>query len=351
MLSVGTLKPGPYKFFRLQRQMHLRAHVAARVRKREVNWILATLGADPSGWPNHLRLAWKILRDDLRVPPQAAHTLIVCAVNAAHECAYNMNERTQATALYERSKKLKAAFGRLSRCVKRAPARLRHLLDENVATVLKAGDVDLEVIEGVLQASRTAFEHFLVAEASRTGLSALGVYTQDGYDTLGLIADFSALSPPLKEKCKSALSLAIKSGSGIGAAAVFKVLADAVSIPAPLPRGASDILIPYVAAVAAAWRSGGLRAGRALKPNDSRYTSKFHLFCDLVLTALVEPESRRHGEGLDQLAKKAWARQRRLPRELQKYVRGGLSRKDSQWLVTAHCLREGLRLAASKKSV
>jgi hypothetical protein len=138
-------------------------------------------------------------------------------------------------------------------------------------------------------------------------LSALGVYREYGYDTTGLIADFSSLSPPLQENCHSALSLAIKGGAGIDAAAVFKALADGISIPPPPPRGASDIVIDYVAAVAATWRSSGLRAGRALRPKDPSYTSTFHRFCDLVLTAVVEPESHRHQKGLDLRSKEAWA--------------------------------------------
>jgi hypothetical protein len=164
-----------------------------------------------------------------------------------------------------------------------------------------------------------------------------------------LINDFSSLSPALQDKCKSALSLAIKKRRKIDAAAVFKSLADGVTISPRPPRGASDSVIDYVATVAAEWRRSGLRPGRALKSDDSSYIGKFHRFCDLVLTALVEPESRRHLEDLDQLSAKAWARQGQLPREDQKYIRGGLPRKDAQWLVTAHCLREGLRVTDSKK--
>lgn len=177
----------------------------------------------------------------------------------------------------------------------------------------------------------------------------MGIEREYGYGTIGLINDFSALSPPLQENCKSALSLAVKKRRKIDTATVFKSLADGVTNSRRPPRGASDIVIDYVAAVAADWRSSGLRPGRALKSDDSSYIGKFHRFCDLVLTALVEPESRRHLEDLGQLSAKAWARQRRLPREDQKYVRGGLPRKDSQWLVTPHCLREGLRVANSKK--
>jgi hypothetical protein len=296
--------------------------------------------------PPHLQLAWTILRES-GLSGQQARILVHNSVIAGYECACRLNERAQATD--DRSRKVKAAFTRLSHCATRARAKLRHLLDEKVSAALEGGSVDLEVIEDLLVTSRTVFEQFPDVEAAQTALSALAIDREYGYDTIGLINDFSSLSPPLQENCKSALTLAVKNRSRIDAAAVFKSLADGVTISLRPPRGASDIVIDYVAAVAANWRSSGLRAGRALKHDDSSYTSKFHRFCDLVLTALVEPASRRHLEDLSQLTAKAWARQRQLPREDQKYVRGGLPRKDSQWLVSAHCLREGLRVANSKK--
>jgi len=204
-----------------------------------------------------------------------------------------------------------------------------------------------------LQTSSDVFGKFRKTETAQTALSALGIYREHGFDTFGLINDFLSLSPPLQEKCKSALSRALRRKNRIDAAAVFKTLANGITVsPRPL-RGAADIVIDYVAAVATQWRRNGLRAGRALKEGDSSYTSKFHQFCDLVLTALVEPESRRHLETPEQLStqsKEAWAAQQKLqPREDWKDVRGGLSRRDSQSLVTAHCLRQGLRAANSKK--
>jgi hypothetical protein len=328
--------------------IQLRAHVSTLIRKRWPNLLRVILVGDPRSWPPHLQLAWTALRESGLLARQV-RILVHNALTAGIECARRMNERTQAAEVCERSRKVKAAFGRLSHCAKRAPAKLRHMLDESISAVLESGDVDLEVIEALFQTSRTVFEQFPDAEATQSALSALGIDRKYAYDAIGLTVDFSSLSPPLQENCKSALSLAIKSGAGTGAVAVFKALADGVSDSPRPPRGASDIVIDYVAAVAAEWRSSGLRAGRALKSGNASYKSKFHRFCDLVLTVLVEPDSRRHQEGLDQLSEKAWARQRRLPREDRKYVRGGLPRKDSQWLVTAHCLREGLRLANSKK--
>jgi hypothetical protein len=252
-----------------------------------------------------------------------------------------MNEQVQQTEAYERARKVKRAFQRLSHCARRAPARLRHLLDDKIHRVLQDAQVDVETIETLFAASREAFEQFPESEAAQTALSALSVYREHGYDITALSTDFLSLSPLFQESCTSALAL---QGGGLAdAVAIFEALAQAISPPAPPPRGAADIVIDYVAAVAAAWRSAGLRAGRALKFGDAVYTSKFHRFCDLLLTALVEPHARRHQDGLEQLSSQAWARQQQLPREYQKYVRGGLPRRDTQWLVTAHCLREGLR--------
>jgi hypothetical protein len=332
--------------------MQLRARPSPLIRNCRPNQLRNILVADPCRWPFHIQLSANILRDELTIAPGAVRDLIGDALRAAYDCAHRLNERARAAELYARSRKVKAAFKRLFHCAERAPAKLRRLLDENIPAVLESGVVDLEVIESLVQTSRAIFEQFPNVEAARTALSALGIdreYREYGYDATALLNDFLSLSPTLQENCKLALSRAMGRVS-ITAAAVFKALADGISgCPRP-PRGASDIVTDYVTAVAVTWRGHDLHPGRAFKNNDVSYTSKFHRFCDLVLMALVEPDSRRHSEGLDQVFKDAWARQRRLPREDQKYVRGGLPRKESQWLVTAHCLREGLRVANSKKT-
>jgi hypothetical protein len=176
--------------------MHLRARVATLVHKREPNQLRTVLIAEPRRWPLHLRLAWVILRKELKIPAQLARTIVLEALNAAYECAQRMNKRTQAGEVRDRSKKVKAAFQRLSRCTDRAPAMLRDLLKEQISAALKIGDGDLETIEALIERSRNAFEQFPDAEPSKTALSALGVYKKYGYDMVGLVSDFSALSPP-----------------------------------------------------------------------------------------------------------------------------------------------------------
>jgi hypothetical protein len=322
--------------------MQLRAQLSLVVRKREPPQLRAVRAGDPRGWGRHLQLAWTILHNDLRIPAPMARELLARSTRAAYECATRMNVRIHRTNEHERAERVKQAFQRLSHCAKRAPVRLRRLLDEKIVTLVQGGEADLETIEALFQAARDAFDQFPDSEAATTGLSTLGVYREHGYDTIDLASDFSSLASPLQANFTSTLSQALQGGATPGAVAVFGLLAEGISPSERPPRGAADIMIDYVAAVAAAWYGAGLRAGRAFKEHDAGYTSKFHRFCDSVLTALVEPHSRRHEDGLDPMAKKAWALQRQLPRELRKFVRGGLPRRDTQWLVTAHCLREGL---------
>jgi hypothetical protein len=277
--------------------MQLRAQLSVVVRKREPPQLRAVMLCDPRGWGHHLQLAWTISHSDLRIPAPMARELMARSIRAAYECATKMNERILRAHEDERARRVKQALQRLAHCAKRAPARLRRLLDEQIASLLQGGEVDLETIEALFQAAREAFDQFPNSEAATTGLSALGVYREHGYDTIGLASDFSSLSSLLQANCTSALSQALQGGAELGAETVFEMLAEGISPPLRPPRGAADIIIDYVAAVAAAWNSAGLRAGRALKFGDAAYRSKFHRFCDLVLMALVEPHSRRHKRG------------------------------------------------------
>src|SRR5262249_51209282 len=157
-------------------------------------------------------LAWRILHNDLVVPAGQARRLLVRSITAALDCAISMNERVQQTEVYERARSVKRAFERLSHCAKRSPAGLRRLLDEKFSSLLQGGEVDLETIEALYRASREGFEQFPDSEPAATALSALGVYRKFGYDTIGLAADFSSLSPLIQANCTSALSQALRGG-------------------------------------------------------------------------------------------------------------------------------------------
>src|SRR5215475_5015618 len=127
-------------------QMQLRAQLSLVVRKREPLQLRAVMVGDPGGWGRHLQLGWTILRDDLGVPAQRARKLMARSVGAAYECATRMNGRIQQTNELEHARNVKQALQRLAHCAKRAPARLRSLLDEQIVRLLQGGGVDLETI-------------------------------------------------------------------------------------------------------------------------------------------------------------------------------------------------------------
>jgi hypothetical protein len=329
--------------------MQIRARISPFIRPRQSSRLFAVLRDDFEKWPVHLRAARAILID-LGLSVDQTQVLLSDVITLGLDCAHQLNRRAEVDPAIEQSARVAKAFERLARCTKRAPAQLRRLLDEETSVALQDGDVNLEVVESLIRAARRIFEQFRENEAAKTALSSLRVGNH-GRMHIGLIDDFSSLAPALHDTCMTALAGAIGENRRIEAEIAFRTLGEAIPKPQQPTSGAADIVIAYVAEVACAWRGRGLNPGRANKSEDPRYTSKFHHFCDLVLTAVAEPNSRRHDEGLDHRSKQAWTQQRRLPAGVRRYVRGGLPLRDAQWLVTAHCLREGLRRANSKKSV
>jgi len=65
----------------------------------------------------------------------------------------------------------------------------------------------------------------------------------------------------------------------------------------------ATLIVDYVAVVADLWRAAGLRPGRARKDADPKYRSRFHRFVELVLTAIIDPWSRRHDDDVDKHAR------------------------------------------------
>ena len=70
------------------------------------------------------------------------------------------NERAQVAEVYERSRKVRGAFSRLSRCATRGPAKHRRLLDEKLWAALKRRHADLKVIENLLSPQQPFLSNF-----------------------------------------------------------------------------------------------------------------------------------------------------------------------------------------------
>src|SRR5262245_11651865 len=97
-------------------------------------------------WPPHLRLAFKILKDELELPEQTARTVMEGAISAAHECAQAINQRSSQIFEHQIRAKLGHNFRLVAKCVQRSPGRLRKRLDESIGDLVKEGDIDLEVV-------------------------------------------------------------------------------------------------------------------------------------------------------------------------------------------------------------
>ena len=117
---------------------------------------------------------------------------------------------------------------------------------------------------------------------------------------------------------------------------VFNVMATALSTQYPDNKASqiSDLLVEYLRQVGEVWKAYGLKPSRARDESDPKYTSRFHRFCDLVLTALLDPRSLRHDENLDQIRQEIRASHLKLPPEWRKQVGNLLPLRDQQWLVS-----------------
>jgi hypothetical protein len=111
---------------------------------------------------------------------------------------------------------------------------------------------------------------------------------------------------------------------------VFDALAAAID-PSQSNRLTSQIhseIAEYVTEVANAWIAAGRKPGRAWHSADREYRGPFHEFAELVLTAVIEPHTRRHGRGEDE-----------IPGDAKK---GSMRRIDIEWLVSDDHLKKAL---------
>jgi hypothetical protein len=109
----------------------MRRHARANpLTRRQINALLRKLSVSSAdGWPTRLAIAHKILADQLEIPDDIARSIIAASVSAAYVCAKAIDQRLGSIVEFQTRNKLCRAFGRIAKCVKRAPAELRHHLD------------------------------------------------------------------------------------------------------------------------------------------------------------------------------------------------------------------------------
>jgi hypothetical protein len=311
--------------------------------RMDLNRVIRTLRQrSTSEWPRHVSSALEVLTLELKVDQQTALDLLIAAVSAAHRCACAVEQRALAQSRARARADVGKALLRIAKCAARSPAELRCSLDRSVRSVLGRGMVEAEVLQRLVHRAAQVFRKFRKMPAAATALKAMGFPDTPGQERIGLITNIEALHPTARGRAEQALSrLCRESPSNWTASGVFGVLATAVSSHSE--NGASpeisDLLVEYVRKLGDGWTAVGLRPGRANRPDDTNYKSRFHRFSDLVLTAFVEPSSLRHDGDLTEIRQKLHRSHLALPADWRGRVDAGLRRRDREWLISEDHLR------------
>ena len=293
--------------------------------------------AAPTNWPRHLAQAFAILE---KIDEPGARDLLIETVAAAFACARAIDDRVMARSREEAREKAKKAFARLANCVARSPAELRRRLDRMAKTVLSRGTCDAEDLQRLVHRTGEVFRKS-DDEPATTALRAMGFPESADQRAIGLVAIIEALHPVVRRGAEEALSqLGREHHLSWNTSRVFDAIATALSTPHRDNTASeiSDLLVEYVRQVGEAWKAYGLRPSRARNASDPKYTSRFHRFCALVLTALFDPWSLRH-ENLDQIRQQIRASHLKLLPERREQVNDSLPLQDHQWLVSEDHLK------------
>jgi len=203
-------------------------------------------------------------------------------------------------------------------------------------TVLSRGTCDAEDLQRLVHRTGEVFRKS-DDEPATTALRAMGFPESADQRAIGLVAIIEALHPVVRRGAEEALSqLGREHHLSWNTSRVFDAIATALSTPHRDNTASeiSDLLVEYVRQVGEAWKAYGLRPSRARKASDPKYTSRFHGFCDLVATALIDPWALRHDGNLDQVRQQILASHSKLPAEWCKQVSKSLPLRDRQWLVS-----------------
>jgi hypothetical protein len=323
--------------------MRRHARIVHRSRMRLENLERHLRSQPPAEWPKHLRLAWGILQSKRSLSETSSMHIILGSASAAHECAREINRRAASQFEAHTRNKLYKAFVRVANCVQRAPERLRQGLDQAVLPIVQQDPIDLEVIEAILDATASAFLQYCDEESAKTALKALGVSDVDGIRRIGAKVDFSGLDTACRCEVEAGLSNQTKlPGSRLNTSNVFETMAAALDAVEIQGDEIATLITDYVADVASRWREAGIKPSRARHPEDLKYKSSFHKFVELVITAILEPDSLRHDGGLEERAQAIRRRHAELPHDSRSIASPSLRRSDVEWIVSDDHLKKAL---------
>ena len=295
----------------------------------------------------HLGLAQDILQVELKLSEDTSRSILAGAASLAHECAVAINQRAANIFQLQTSAKLRKELRRIANCAKRAPVRLRRRLDAMVVPHIRESIIDVEVINAVFDAFVLAFAKFPKLEESKTALRLMCASPE--HDRAVLIKSrYEAVGSVFQGKAHDAIMALARSPGCVSTSDVFAALAAAIDPGGTVTSNSEihDLIVEYVAKVAALWRESGLRPSRAVAPDDPAYRSRFYRFVEFVLTAMTEPDVQRHLISENATRMRIEKAYRRLPEEYRQIARSGPRRADVEWLVSDDHVKKALRKAA-----
>jgi hypothetical protein len=325
--------------------------------RMRIDIVLRDLAAQPrADWPKHLRLAWEILANKRGVDDTTARAVVVASLSAAHRCGQAIDQRSRANVSAAAPSKLHNVFARIARCIRRSPAALRRVLDCEVCSFVRNTSIDLESMEVLIDRFIAGFALLPKEETSLTVLRAVFPrvllpkskridllrrrFTQGA---VFLKNDYAALPSVDQRRVETTLTTLQRRRAEFDAADVCEVIVKALDSDDgnAINIAIHDLITDYVAAVAEIWLQHGMKPGRAV---DSHYQGRFHRFVDLVLTAVVEPWSKRHDGDQREAAARLRQAHARLPEDFRKVVSPAPKRSDVEWLVSEDHLKKALCL-------
>jgi hypothetical protein len=242
----------------------------------------------------------------------------VASFAAALECAVAIDNRCRNAGDIARRLRLQNVFSRIAKCLRRSPAALRSRANSELKRVLQ-DVIDAETMHAFIETLIEGFACFPNQPTSLTVLHAISKpkspdgLLQDWPDDWphgadSLKQEYDSLGALDQRSIESGLISLSAQDADLHAADACDVIASVLArnLP-PITTSIHDLLTDYVAFVAGTWRQHGIKPGRARDPCDPGYRGTFHNFVEFVLTAAVDPWTKRHdGEASTAPSHTAW---------------------------------------------
>jgi hypothetical protein len=313
--------------------MRRHAHANPLARRQLATIKRSILEQPPLRWPTHISLAMKLLPEQSTLSDR--RQLLIEAITFAYECTTKIGTRSDNLIQARNITLARDKFKRIANCCRRAPAHVRNQVDAAVLSCLSTDYVDLETIEALFDALADTFAKYPDCEPARTALSAIifiGPH-EKRYDTLK--RDYSVLSANQQQAVQTAVkSVHSRLGAELSCSALFQEMTSVIKPPRPVSAQIQDLLVTYVEQLGRIWQRYGLKVTRRNSFSRPGIPSPFHRFVDLILTATVEPNSKRHVVPPGDILHQARSSYFNAPRSLRTDLSARPRRSDQEFLIS-----------------